>query len=103
MATAKAIKDTAAAAGTTGVIVGGAKAAAPAQEPAVDLIKTTKDVVTEISSWKAITNAMSDAFAYATSHWWIFVVVVAFALWKWGGKIELSRLKDHNLGFNLGR
>ena len=106
IATAKAIQNTASAGGSLSGVVGVASTvAAPAQSApeSLDLIKATKDVVTEISSWKVITNALSDTVVWATSHWWILAIVLAFAFWRWGRNIEFSRLKDHQLGLNLGR
>lgn len=102
MATAKAIKDTAGAGGALTAAVGAAKAAAPADPPA-DLIVTTKEIATEISSWQSITKLIGETFSWATSHWWIFAIVFCFIVYRWGGKIEWNRLKDHRLGFNLSR
>lgn len=103
MATAKAIKDAAGATGGIAATVGAAKQVAPADPPPVDLIATTKDVATEISSWKSITSLIGDTFAWATSHWWIFAIVLAFIIYRWGSKIEFRRLLDHQMGYNLGR
>lgn len=102
MATAKAIKDTAGAGGALTAAVGAAKAAAPADPPA-DLIVTTKEIATEISSWQSITKLIGETFSWATSHWWIFAIVFCFIVYRWGGRIEWNRLKDHRLGFNLSR
>jgi predicted chitinase len=77
--------------------------AAPSPPPAADLIAQTKDVVTEISSWKVIVNAIGETYAFATSHWWVFAIVIGFALHRWGGKIEWRRVLDHQLGRNLSR
>ena len=103
MATAKAVKDAAGATGGIAATVGAAKQVAPAEQPPTDLITATKDVATEISSWKSITSLIGDTFAWATSHWWIFAIVFAFIVYRWGSKIELRRLIDHQMGFNLGR
>jgi len=102
MTAAKAIKDAAGATGGVAATVGAAKQVA-ADPPPADLIATTRDVATEISSWKSITSLIGDTFAWATSHWWIFAIVFAFIVYRWGSKIELRRLIDHQLGNNLGR
>lgn len=86
------------------VLSGGTGVSTTVTTPAApDLISTTRDTITEVNSWKLITNAMSEAFMFATSHWWIFGVVAAFAFYRWGRKIELRRLLDHQLGLNLSR
>lgn len=103
MTTAKAIKDTAKAVGGISVAGGAAKQVAPADPPPADLISTTKEIATEISSWKAIVSLMTDTFMWATSHWYVFAIVLAFVLHRYGGKIELRRLFDHTSGNNLGR
>jgi hypothetical protein len=98
---AQAVKT--AAKGVAGVAVAKGTADAVADPQPVDLIATTKDVVTEVSSWKIITNAIGETFTWATSHWWVFAIVFAFALWRWGNKIELRRLFEHTSGLNLSR
>lgn len=101
IATAQAIKS--AAKGILGVAAAGGvtqQATAPAPAP-VDVIATTKDVVSEIGSWKAITSALSETFAWVTSHWWVFAIVAAFAFYRWGNKIEVRRVITHRLGLNL--
>lgn len=103
MKTAKALKDVAGAGATLSVVVGGAKQVLPSDPLPADMITTTKNIVTEISSWKSITNLIGDTFAWATSHWWIFAIVFAFIVYRWGSRIELRRLIDHTSGNNLGR
>lgn len=76
---------------------------APPPAAPVDLIATTRDVVTEVGSWKAITDSLGATFHWATSHWWVFAIVACFAFWKWGNSIELRRLLDHRSGANMGR
>lgn len=76
---------------------------APPPAAPVDLIATTKDVITEVGSWKAITDSLGATFHWATSHWWVFAIVACFAFWKWGNSIELRRLLDHRSGANMGR
>ncbi len=99
---AQAIKGAAKGLGAVSLAAGTAQqAAAPAAEP--DVIGRTKDIVTEVGSWKAIVNAMSETFTWATSHWWVFAIVTAFAFYRWGKKIEIRRVLDHVSGLNLGR
>lgn len=80
----------------------GAAQQVTADKPA-DLIVSTKDMVTEVGSWKSIVTALSDTFAWATSHWWVFAIVAGFMFYRYGAKIELRRVIDHRLGLSLGR
>jgi putative chitinase len=98
---AQAIKNGAKAVGGVAAALGGAQQADLV--PAFDPISTSKDVVTEIGSWKVIVNAMGETFTWVTSHWWIFAIVAAFAFYRWGSKIELKRVLDHRLGLHTGR
>ncbi len=100
---AQAIKKAAAALVVGGGTAGVTQQATAPSAPAFDPISATKDVVTEIGSWKAITTAIQDVVQYATSHTWIFLIVAGFAFWKWGSKIEWRRVLDHQLGLHLGR
>ncbi len=99
--TAQNIKRAAVGIGGASVTTGVGQQAAPA--PSVDVIVATKDVVTEISSWKAITSLIGETFAWATSHLWILGIVIAFVFYRWGSKIEWRRVFDHQSGANLGR
>lgn len=87
------------------VVVGGASAATGTAQTATapDAIVQTKEIVTEISSWKAITSAIGDTFIWATSQWWILGIVLAFVIYRYGSRIEWRRLLDHRNGLNLGR
>jgi len=102
IANAQAIKQGAV---VVGALSGGSAAVQQTMTPStsVDLIAGTKDVVSEVSSWKAITSLMAETAAWATSHLWIAGIVAAFAFWKWGRNIELRRLIEHRLGINLGK
>jgi hypothetical protein len=97
--TAQAIK-------TAAVAVTGVSAASgTAQQtlPAPDLIGTTKDVVSEVHSWKAITDLIAETTAWTVSHLWILGIVAGFAFWKWGRTVEARRLLAHQLGFDLSK
>lgn len=87
------------------VVVGGASAATGTAQTAAapDMIAQTKEVVTEVSSWKAIVTAIGDTVAWATSQYWILGIVLAFVIYRYGSKIEWRRLLDHRSGTNLGR
>lgn len=104
IATTQTLKTAAKAAIGVSLGVGGAQQAVPTPSaPPVDLIQGTKNVVTEIGSWKSVVTAIGDTAAWVTSHWWIFAIVAAFATYRYANKAELTRLRDHILGFNLGR
>ena len=102
IATTQAVKNAAGAGAIASGTVGAVQTAIAEKEP-FDLVGTTKDVVNEVSSWKAIVTTIGDTFIWATSHWWIFAIVVLFAAYRWGNKIELRRLWEHRTGLNLGR
>lgn len=95
---AQAVKSGAKVVAAVSVAAGGAQQAAP-----VDVIAVTKDTVTEISSWHAITDLMATTAQWATSHLWILGIVIAFAFWRWGRNIEWKRVLDHQLGNTLSR
>jgi hypothetical protein len=99
--TAQQVKNAAKGIGAVSLAVGGGQQAVTTPTP--DLITQTKDIVTEVGSWKMITTAMSETFAWATSHLWILGIVAAFAFYRWGAKIEWKRVLDHQLGLNLGK
>jgi putative chitinase len=107
IAHADSIKAVAGALGTVSAITGGADvagtAATPAPTPPVDLIATTRDVLTEVGGWKSIVTSMSDTFHWATSHGWVLGIVLAFAFYKWGNQIQWRRLLDHRNGANTSR
>ena len=103
IAVTQTIKATAKAVGGVSVVTGVANEVVAPAVPPIDVIATTKDVITEVNSWKVIVASIEDAFTWATSHWWVFAIVVAFAFYKWGDKIEFRRLLDHQSGANLGR
>ena len=89
------------------VVVGGASAATGTAQNTVatqpDAIAQTKDIVTEISSWQSITKLIGETFVWMTSQWWIFGIVLAFIVYRYGNRIEWKRLLDHRSGTNLGR
>lgn len=90
------------------VVVGGASAATgtaqnTVAQPPVDAIAQTKEIVTEISSWQAITKLIGETFVWMTSQWWIFGIVLAFIVYRYGSRIEWKRLLDHRSGANLAR
>lgn len=98
---AQSIKNGAKAVGGIGLALGGAQQAD--MMPTFDPIATSKEVVTEIGSWKVIVNAITETFGWVTSHWYIFAIVAAFAFYRWGSKIELRRVLDHQSGAHVGR
>jgi hypothetical protein len=99
---AQAVKTVSKGTAIVGAVVGAAQSATD-QSGGADLIRGTKDVVTEISSWKAITNLIGETFQWATSYWWVFAIVLAFIIYRWGRQIELRRLWEHQTGMNLSR
>lgn len=105
ISTARVLKGGAAVLMGAGGLTGGAQQSGVTSPPvpAPDLIAMTKDTVTEISSWRAITSLVGDTFAWATSHWWILAIVLGFCFYRWGGRIEWLRVRDHQTGKNLAR
>lgn len=80
-----------------------APVAAPVTTPPVDVIAATRDVVTEINSWRSITDSIADVFHWATSHGWVLGIVIAFAFYRWGNQIQWRRLLDHRSGASTAR
>lgn len=99
ISTTQAIK----AAAVTMAGVSGATGAVQQSAAPVDLIAETKNVATEVASWKGIVALIQETALWATSHLWILGLVAAFAFWRWGAKIELKRLIAHRLGWDLSR
>jgi putative chitinase len=95
------------AAGVVAMVVSGAEGATQqagvVSAPPMDLISGTKDAVTEVHSWRGVTDLMAETAAWASSHWWVAGIVLGFAYWKWARTSEMRRLLAHQLGLDLSK
>mgnify|MGYP000363989758 CR=1 FL=1 len=57
----------------------------------------------ELAALRAVLTTVQGGIEWAASHWYLFVPVVCYFLWRWGGAIIAARLRDHRLGLHLGR
>lgn len=74
-----------------------------AAEKEFNILETIKSVTGELGIFRTVLNGAIDIIQFAVSHWWILLLVLGFAIWKWGRSIEWGRVVSHRLGKNLGR
>jgi len=83
----------------TGIIGGlglGAFEAADALTGASELLKDVKELQT-------LTVGFTEILAFFIDKWYLFLVLLAYLLWRWFNDVEEARVDDHKSGDNTNR
>lgn len=81
----------------------GAVATATAATKESGVLDSAQAWLTEMTLVKTTTNGLVDIALWASGKWYIFVIVIAYFLYRWAKSIEVCRVIEHNLGINLSR
>jgi putative chitinase len=66
-------------------------------------LDSVKGAVDQVSSFRSISDSVSDLAQWAGSHWWIGAGAAGVAAWYFGSKIITRRVQDHRSGANMSR
>lgn len=82
------------------VAAGGSALVGTEKSGLLDMVKNATDQFGEV---RALLEPVQDALQWAANHWWLAALVGAGVVWRYGGDVILSRLKDARSGVNMGR
>lgn len=83
--------------------VGGAVATGLTAADSTGLLDETAKWVADANQFKGLAGEITSILGWCLTHWYYFVPLAAYLVYRWANTIEGRRLLSHNLGFDLSR